>query len=159
LPGVIESPVVTVEPVNRANFRACTDLKVAPDQEGFVATNVYSIAQSRVEPTFVPVAIVAGETVVGFAMYGHEVESGRWWIIRLMIGAEHQGKGYGHAAMNALIARMVELHGVSEIRLGCVLGNDRARRLYESHGFRDTGEVEDNEAVMLLVLPNSDQEK
>lgn len=152
-----ESPVVTVEPVNRANFKACIDLKVASDQEGFVATNLYSIAQAKVEPTFVPLAIVAGETVVGFAMYGHEVDSGRWWIIRLMIGAGYQGKGFGNAAMDALIARMVDLHGVGEIRLGCVVGNDRARRLYEHHGFRDTGEVEDNEAVMLLTFPNSDQ--
>ena len=153
-----QSPVVTLEPVNRANFKACIDLMVASDQEGFVATNLYSIAQAKVEPTFVPLAIVDGEAVVGFAMYGHEVDSGRWWIIRLMIGAEHQGKGFGHAAIEALIARMVDLHGVSEIRLGCVLGNDRARRLYERHGFRDTGEVEDNEAVMLLRLPSTDRE-
>ena len=155
---MIESPVVTVAPVNRATFKACIDLKVAADQEGFVAPNLYSIAQAKVEPTFVPVAIVADETIVGFAMYGHEVDTGRWWIIRLMIGAEHQGKGLGDAAMVALIARMVGLHGVSEIRLGCVLGNDRAKRLYERHGFRDTGEVEDNEAVMLLSLSLADPE-
>ncbi len=149
---VSQSPAVSLEPVNRASFGACVELTVAPEQEGFVASNLYSIAQSKVEPTFVPLAIVAGESVVGFAMYGHEVDTGRWWIIRLMIGAEHQGKGYGHAAVDALVSRMVELHGVSEIRLGCVLGNDRARLLYEHHGFRDTGEVEDNEAIMLLTL-------
>ncbi len=153
-----QSPVVTLEPVNRANFKACIDLKVTADQEGFVASNLYSIAQAKVEPTFVPLAIAAGETVVGFAMYGHEVDTGRWWIIRLMIGVNHQGKGYGHASMDALIARMTDLHGVNEIRLGCVLGNDRAKRLYERHGFRDTGEVEDDEAIMLLTLPDPDPE-
>ena len=153
-----QTPTVALEPVNRANFNACSRLKVAPDQEGFVASNLYSIAQSKIEPTWVPLAIAAGDTVVGFAMYGHEVDTGRWWIIRMMIGADYQGKGYGRAAMNALIARMVERHGAREIRLGCVLGNDRARRLYERHGFRDTGEVEDNEAFMLFTLPNTDRD-
>ena len=148
-----EAPVVTLEPVNRANFKACIDLQVALDQAGFVATNLYSIAQAKIEPTFVPLAVVAGETVVGFAMYGHEVDTGRWWIIRLMIGADHQGKGYGQAAMAGLIAKMVDLHGCDEIRLGCVIGNDRAKRLYERCGFLDTGEVEDNEAIMVLSLP------
>lgn len=147
------SPGVTLDPVNRANFRRCVDLRVATCQDGFVAPNVFSIAQAKVEPTWVPLAIRDGDEVVGFAMYGHEIEPGRWWIIRFMIGADHQGRGYGHAALAALIARIVEREGASEIRLGCVLGNGRARRLYERHGFRDTGEVEDNEAVMLLTLP------
>jgi diamine N-acetyltransferase len=148
---VISHPTVTLEPVNRANFNACVNLKVAPDQERFVATNLFSIAQSAIEPTWVPLAIVHQGTVVGFAMYGHQVDSGRWWIIRLMIGAEHQGKGFGQAGMEALIARLVDRHGAGEIRLGCVLGNDRARQLYERLGFHDTGEVEDNEAIMRLT--------
>ena len=145
-------PIITLEPLNRANLRACVDLKVAPDQENFVASNVYSIAQAKVEPSWYPLAIKAGDEVVGFTMYGQEIESGRWWIIRMMIGAAHQGLGYGHAAMGALIPRMAARDGATEIRLGCVVGNDRARRLYERYGFRDTGEVEDNEAVMLLSL-------
>jgi diamine N-acetyltransferase len=149
---VSQALVVSLEPVNRANFNVCITLKVAPDQEDFVASNLYSIAQSAIEPTWVPLAIVHDETVVGFAMYGHDVETGQWWIIRMMIGAEHQGKGYGHAAMNALVARIVALHGADEIRLGCVLGNDRAKRLYERHGFRDTGEVDDGEAIMLRTI-------
>lgn len=147
-------PIVALVPVNRANFTSCIDLEVAPDQKGFVADNLYSIAQAKVEPTWVPMAVMDGETVVGFAMYGHEVDVGRWWIIRLMIGAEHQGKGYGHAAMKALVARMVDLHGAGEIRLGCVPGNDRAKHLYERHGFRETGEIEDGEAIMLLKRPD-----
>ncbi len=151
-PTMPNLPVVSLEPVNRANFRACVDLKVRQDQDTFVAPNVFSIAHAKVEPGWFPLAIKVGDEVVGFAMYGQEIESGRWWIIRMMIGAAHQGRGFGHAAMAALIARMAERDGATEIRLGCVAGNDRARRLYERHGFRDTGEVDDNEAVMLLDL-------
>ena len=40
------------------------------------------------------------------------------WIMRLMIGAEHQGTGYGTASLQALIDLMVEQHGVREIFLG-----------------------------------------
>ena len=146
------SPSITLEPVNRANFRALVDLKVEPDQETFVATNVFPIAQAKVEPTWTPMAVKAGGEVIGFAMYGQDVESGNWWIIRVMIGVAHQGRGFGDALMVGLIARLAEREGAAEIRLGCVLGNDRARRLYERHGFHDIGEVEENEAIMLLRI-------
>ncbi len=145
-------PSIALVPVNRANFRACVDLEVASEQEGFVATNVFSIAQAKVEPTWVPLAIVNGDEVVGFAMYGLDVESGQWWIIRIMIGTEHQGRGFGAAALASLISRLAEREGATEIRLGCVIGNDRAKRSYERHGFRETGEVEDGEAVMRLAI-------
>ncbi len=145
-------PSITLIPVNRANFRACVDLTVAADQAEFVATNVFSIAQAKVEPTWVPLAVMHGDDVVGFAMHGLDVESGQWWIIRIMIGAAFQGRGFGGAALAALIQRLTEREGTTEIRLGCVIGNDRARRLYERHGFRETGEVEDGEAVMRLAI-------
>ncbi len=152
IPTMQTAPTVTLEPVNRANFRACVDLVVAPDQKMFVATNVFSIAQAKIEPTWTPFAVRAGDVVVGFAMYGQEVESGNWWIIRVMIGAAYQSHGFGHATIAGLIARLTDREGAGEIRLGCVLGNDRARRLYERHGFLHTGEIEDNEAIMLLRI-------
>lgn len=114
------------------------------------APNLYSIAEAYVEPTWTPLAIVAGEKLVGFAMFGQDHETDRWWIMRVMIGAQQQGKGYGGAALRALIALMVERHGCREIYLGYVPGNEVAERLYARVGFEPTGEIEPGEIVARL---------
>ena len=51
-------------------------------------------------------------------MYGLDPDTGRWWIIQFMIAVAHQDRGYGAAALEALIRLMVERHGCPEIFLG-----------------------------------------
>jgi diamine N-acetyltransferase len=146
---------ITLRPVTSREFPAMVRLKVAPEQEEFVAPNLYSIAEAYVEPTWTPLAIYAGEEPVGFAMYGHDAGADRWWIIRFMIGAGQQGKGYGRAALQALSALMTERHGCRQISLGYVPGNAIAERLYAGAGFVPTGEIEDGEVVAQLDLPGA----
>jgi diamine N-acetyltransferase len=141
---------ITLQPVTRQNFARVIDLKVAPDQANFVAPNLYSIAEASVEPDWTPLAILAGETVVGFAMFGLEEGAGRWWIIRFMIDAEHQGKGYGTTALRELIDLMAERHAPREILLGYEPENIIAERLYARFGFVPTGELEDGEIIARL---------
>jgi diamine N-acetyltransferase len=128
------------------------ELKVHPEQEHFVAPNIDSITNAYVEPTFVPMAVYAGEDLVGFAMYGKHPDTGAWWVIRLMIAQEHQGKGYGRAAMETLLDLMVERTGCAEITTSFVPDNTVAAALYESLGFVPTGEEEDGEPLLLLRL-------
>jgi diamine N-acetyltransferase len=143
---------LTLQPVTRARFEAVTGLTVAPGQEDFVAPNLYSLAEAAVEPTWTALAICDDETVVGFAMFGLEKAAGRWWIIRFMIGAEHQAKGYGTAALRALIALMAARHGPRDIFLGYEPGNVVAERLYARFGFVPTGEMEAGEVIARLAL-------
>jgi diamine N-acetyltransferase len=143
---------VVLKPVTSDNFVQCIKLKVAPEQENFVASNLYSIAQSKVEPECVPLAIYHHDTLVGFAMYALDQDEGKYWIFRLMIDAAHQGKGYGRAAMEALIDRMRHVSGCDESAISYELTNDAARRLYASVGFAETGEVIDGETVARLKL-------
>jgi diamine N-acetyltransferase len=144
---------VTLRPLTRDNLWDVVELKLHPGQEAFVAPNIDSIANAYVEPTFVPLAVYAGEALVGFAMYGqHPPDIGRWWVIRLMIDREHQGQGYGRAAMEAVIAMMVERVGCAEIVTSFNPANEVAARLYASLGFRPTGEIEDDEPLVLLRL-------
>ncbi len=131
---------------------AVIDLKLHPGREEFVADNAISIAEAYVEPTFVPLAVYAGEALAGFAMYGQHPDSGAWWVIRLMIDREHQGKGYGRAAMEAVIAMMAERAGCEEIVTSFVPENAVAAGLYASLGFRPTGEIEDGEPLVSLRL-------
>lgn len=143
---------ITLQRVTRQNFDRAVALKPKPEQAAFIAPNLHFLAEAAVEPDWTPLAICAGEEVVGFAMYGGEAGAGRWWIIRFMIGAEHQGKGYGAAALPTLIALMAERHAPREIVLGYEPGNTVAERLYARFGFVPTGELEEGEIIARLEL-------
>jgi diamine N-acetyltransferase len=143
---------ITFRPVTRANFSAVVALTVTPEQADFVAPNLYSIAEAAIEPTWEPLAIYAGDDLVGFALFGRDDETGRWWIMRYMIDAKHQGRGYGTAALPVLIDLMFERHGCSEIFLDYSPGNDVAARLYARMGFAPTGEVAGGEIEARLGL-------
>ena len=146
---------ITLRPVTRENFSAVIELKVRPEQADFVASNLYSLAEAAIEPNWTPLAIYAGDDLVGFALFGRDDETGRWWLMRYMIDAQHQGRGYGTAALPALIDLMIERHGYIEIFLDYSPGNDVAERLYARMGFVPTGEVEGGEIVARLGLVNS----
>ncbi|KAB2889521.1 MAG: hypothetical protein F9K40_19760 [Kofleriaceae bacterium] len=60
---------VKLQDVTAQNWRAVVNLRLADDQQRLLASNVYSIAQSKFDPDAHPRAICAGETVVGFLMY------------------------------------------------------------------------------------------
>lgn len=145
-------PQVELRAVTPETLRDCIRLRVAPEQETFVASNVYSLAEAAVMPDTWPLAVYAGEVMVGFVMYGREPETGRYWILRLMIDAGRQGRGLGRAALLAAIDQISARHGCDEIVLGIHDGNEVAERLYESVGFLRTGEYDSGEAVMRLDL-------
>ena len=69
-----------------------------------------------------------------------------------MIDRAHQGKGYGRAAMEAVIAMMAERVGCEEIVTSFNPANAVAFGLYTSLGFQPTGEIEDDEPLLLLRL-------
>lgn len=147
-----ERPRVSLRPVSRENFYDCEKLSVAEGQERFVATNAYSIAQASVETGCTPLVVYAGEEVVGFAMYTLEPKSGKYWIHRFMVSGEHQRKGYGRAAMEALIEILREKPGCDEISISWVPENVVAAKLYRDLGFVETGEIENGEIIARLDL-------
>ena len=141
---------ITLQPITRENYRACAWLEVAPEQERFVASNAYSLAQACYELECTPLVIYAGDTMVGFAMYALDPDDHKYWIYRLMIDAAHQGKGYGRAAMKLLIEDIRRLPGCDEIGISYVPENSGAKHLYASLGFVESGEVIENETVARL---------
>jgi len=145
---------VTLREITRDNWRECVKVKVEASQNQFVASNVFSLAQSKYEPECVPLAVYDDEQMVGFVMYRPEDHglAKIWFIDRLLIGAEHQKKGYGRAAMQALIERLRSQKGYNAILISFVPENAVAEQLYRSLGFEDTGEIEDGEIVYRLGL-------
>lgn len=145
---------ITLREVAIDNFNDVVRLQPAPGQESFIAPNVLSIAQSKVAPNFVPLAIHNHGTVVGFLMFGQDIETRRWHIVRLMIGEQYQRRGYAREALKQLIAHLAQHPECEEVYISYMPDNVAAERLYESLGFRKTGEFDDaGEVVMRLELP------
>ena len=137
--------------INGENLDQCVDLKVRDDQP-FVAPNVYSMAQAGVEPGWVTKAIHSDENMVGFAMYTIDEKLSELYLCRFMIDRDHQGKGFGLAALELLKEVAVATPGVSRMRLSTSPENQNGIRIYERFGFVDTGEMEDGEEVFVLEL-------
>jgi diamine N-acetyltransferase len=145
--------LIELREITMENFRECINLSVADHQRGFVASNMYSLAEAKADGVSNPLAIYADDQMVGFTMYCFDPESGMGYIDRLMVAAEHQGRGYGRAAMLEVIERLRNTPGCRRIRTAFEPTNAVAEALYESLGFRKTGEVTHGELVTVLEVP------
>ncbi|MEE8105977.1 MAG: GNAT family N-acetyltransferase [Planctomycetota bacterium] len=140
---------VTLRPITEENWTVATGLGVRGDQEGLVASNLYSIAEWKFWPDAIAKGIFADETMVGFILWG-EIKSA-WWICRLMVDGPYQGQGYAREAIGLAVREMLAANADAEIRVCLLPRNDRARKVYESVGFTDTGEIDDGELVFRLA--------
>ncbi len=129
---------VKLQDVTAQNWRAVVSLKLAEDQQRLLASNAYSIAQSKYDEAAQPRAIYAGDKVVGFLMYDVpeiDDEDQSVSIYRFMIDREHQGKGYGRAALTQAIEEIKQIPGIEKISISYVHGNAAAKKFYASFGF------------------------
>jgi diamine N-acetyltransferase len=153
-------PTISLRPVDQGNYRACIDLSVGPGQERFVASNVQSLADAYVwRDAAEPYAVYAGDEVVGFALLYPLVEGEEVYpvpadarvrgliLVRLMVGARFQGRGYGREAVEA-IAEIARGRRLGMLRLSVVPENGQALEFYRRNGFVQTGEIEEGELVM-----------
>jgi len=146
---------VRLEDVTAQNWRAVANLKLADDQRHLLASNVYSLAQSKFDPDARPRAIYAGKIVVGFLMYDlpdADDETQEVSIYRFMIDTGHQGKGYGRAALKKAIEEIRQIPGISKISISYVRNNPTAKQFYASFGFVERSDEGDYELIAELVL-------
>ncbi|MBM6617575.1 GNAT family N-acetyltransferase [Bacillus suaedaesalsae] len=145
---------LTINEVTVHNFIPVINLKLAESQKNHIASNVYSIAESKVNPCFTPYAIYLGEEVIGFVMTDYDQtleDKNKYWIPRLMIDERYQGKGYGKLAMNIIIENLFSNDDCSCIRLSTEPSNVSAIKFYESIGFVQTGELLEELEVILQL--------
>lgn len=139
----VELREVTVE-----NFDEVIGLRVAEDQRGFLNPNVEAIAWAYVARECRPFVIYACEVPVGYASYGYIPADGRCWIIHFMIDKGSQGRGFGRAALDELLARMAAESGGASVLVAVNPDNAGATRLYEAFGFQDTARRQNDEMIM-----------
>ena len=141
---------VRLKDVTEDNWRAVIDLKLDPEQEDLVASNLYSIAESRFDPDARPRAVYAGKRVVGFLMY--DVQSRKASIYRFMIDRKHQGKGYGRAALSKALDEIRAIPKIRTVSIRYMPDNPVAKPFYASFGFVEVGKDEDGEIIADLTL-------
>jgi diamine N-acetyltransferase len=147
---------VRLEDVTAQNWRAVVRLKLGDDQRQLLASNAYSIAQSKFDEAAQPRAIYAGDDVVGFLMYDVptvEDDDQDVAIYRFMIDKDHQGKGYGRIALTKAIAEIRAIPGIRKVLISYLRNNARAKTFYASFGFvEQPGGADDYELSAELKL-------
>lgn len=144
--------MINFRAITEENFGAIMRMK-RPDDEHFVSSNAYSLAQAwlyRENNDVYPFAIYNDDEVVGFMMLDEDLEERCLVIWRVMFPEENTGKGYGTQAIE-LVVRLAKESGKYDFMiLDCAFENHRAQHVYEKAGFRDTGEVENGERIFRL---------
>ena len=141
---------VSLKRVGKRNKADVLALRLANDQEDFVATNAKSLAEAEDDEDARPRAIVVDDRVVGFLMY--DASEDEAVIYRFMVDRNEQGKGYGRAALAAAMEEIVARSHVRDITVCYMPENVGARRLYQAAGFVEEGTDEDGEIMARLSV-------
>ena len=143
---------------------AALALRVGRGQELFVA----SVEESLREAVEYPEAcarywtINDGHEVVGFLMLSDGIAEdvlaadptlvGPYFLWRLLIDASKQHRGYGTAALDALVEYVRDRPGADALLTSAGQGEGSPQPFYERYGFVPTGEVHEGEVVLRLDL-------
>ena len=161
--------MVHLEELNKYNVWDVIELTVKKEQESFIAGNEWSLVHAYVgnktEGAVYPFGIFDDDKAVGFLMiaydYGEvcndpdapEISQKNYFLWRLMIDEEEQGKGYGKKAVKLALEFVKTFpHGKADYCWLCYdKNNEVARKLYLSMGFQEIGE-QDNDINAVIKL-------
>jgi diamine N-acetyltransferase len=141
---------VSIRPVDSKNWRDVAALQVEAHQRNYVADPTYYLALCCYDGLWHPMAVLAGEKVIGFLMWAVDDEDGSCWLGGIIIDRRWQRRGLGRKAVEATIELLAKEHGYRDFALSYQPGNEAARRAYAAVGFEETGEQEDDEVVARL---------
>ena len=147
---------IELRKIDPANKDAVVLLEVLDSQKQYIASNDKSLktaAEEKYKNISRPFAIYADDNLVGFTMFAFDFENSEpeYWLWRFMIDNNFQGKGYGSAALERII-EYFRGNGANHIFLSTKETNTSALKLYHKYGFAETGEMNDGEVVLQLIL-------
>jgi diamine N-acetyltransferase len=150
--------------VTEADRAAALAVEQAPGDEKFVASVEQSFADAitdaRAEPRYW--TLNDGDAVVGFVMISDGVPAdvlaahgdliGPYFLWRLLIDRRHQRKGYGTAALDAVVEYVRGRPGAEALYTSASPGDGTPQPFYEGYGFVPTGAILEGEVVLRLDL-------
>lgn len=150
--------IVHLELIDTSNWRQALQISPKPEQVEFV-TEYEPVALQILAKSYVgegglkwePFAIFVDENMVGIfalAHSGHECQ-----VFNFLIDRAFQGRGYGRAAMLAVIDHVRKKYSdCKELTLSSHPRNEPAQELYRSVGFVATGKERVGGPVWLFDL-------
>jgi diamine N-acetyltransferase len=149
---VVERLDVHLDPIDAGNWRDVADLEVAPEQRAFVVEPSRYLALCAYDGLWTPLAIRAGDEIVGMLMWAVDPYDGAVWLGGILVDRRWQRRGIGRRAVRAAIELLARQEETLEFALSYEPENEVARRAYATLGFVETGETEDDEVVARLRL-------
>ncbi|CAG9623110.1 GNAT family N-acetyltransferase [Sutcliffiella rhizosphaerae] len=163
--------MIELRKISGDNIDEVIALEVGEHQKDLIeTTNLRSFADAHTMNAegipATPYAVYADEVAVGFLMYiydtldhesfENEVFYGKksYFIWHFMIGKSYQGRGYGKLAFEKMLMDIETMpYGEAEyVSLFYRINNVKARSLYASFGFVDTGIIQDNSMLAIKKL-------
>lgn len=150
--------------VTDADRAAALAVRVSPVQDQFVASVQQSLQDAADFPHAKPRywMLRDGDAVVGFVMISDGVEPevierdehlvGPYFLWRLLIDERRQRRGYGTAALDAVVAYVRTRPGATELFTSYSDGEGNPGPFYERYGFVATDRFVDGERVLRLDL-------
>jgi diamine N-acetyltransferase len=153
---------VHLREVTPANLASVTALAVDEAQTQYVASVADSLDEAAQTPDARPWyrAVYDSDTLVGFVMISDGITVsnpeylGPYFLWRLLIDRQHQGRGYGAAALRLVVDHLRGRPDARVLLTSAVPGPDSPLGFYLRFGFRETGQVHEGETVLALDLPD-----
>ncbi|MCC2615914.1 GNAT family N-acetyltransferase [Aestuariibacter halophilus] len=141
---------ISLEEVTRSNYEAVCDLDVAPEQEQYVACNMWSLVESHYNQGHTCKAICLEGKPVGFFMWVQETAQ-KVSIWRFMVDKQYQNQGFGRVALKLAIEQIRKIPHLECIEICYNPANPVAKDFYSSFGFQEVGMDEDGDDMLACI--------
>lgn len=141
---------ITLTDVDKNNYEDVCDLSVAENQYDYVAENMWSLVESKFNPSYQTRAICLDEKPVGFFMWVPETTK-RISIWRFMVDKNYQNKGIGRKALQLALNEIKQTDGLEEIEICYDSNKPVAKDFYGSFGFVEAGMDPEGQDVLAII--------
>lgn len=152
--------------VTEDDVQAVMGLRRGPGQDRYLGSMIShfedAIADAKACPRMCSIHDAHTGQLVGFVMISDGIPAetladdddivGPYFLWRLLIDAEHQGKDYGAASIDAVIEYLRTRPGARDLLTSCKAGDGSPQPFYIAYGFEKTGEVKWGEDLLRLDL-------
>lgn len=146
---------VYLKQIDEDNFIDAFNLKLASEQEAYVSHPIRSLAQAYVyRNQCTPFGIYHEDKMVGYVMVIYDYDIPEYDIWHMMIDASEQGHGYGREALQRVLEyiKRKPFGDSNRVALTCNKDNTNALALYQNMGFELTGNDDEEEVELALML-------
>ena len=147
--------MIELKAITEDNFIDAFHLRLAPGQDKYVSHPIRSLAQAYVyRNQCQPFGIYAEGKMVGYVMVIYDYDVPEYDIWHMMIDESVQGRGYGGEALDRVIEyiRTKPFGDSNRVAMTCNKDNEIARKLYESRGFSATGNEDEDEIELAMMV-------